>query len=416
MEAKAVVLKAKELLSRMENASYLTREAFVAVCTSATKHFLKRVQRERQQRDVFGSGQSEAAGPDGWTVRDTSLLSMLIEQEAAALVRKLGTPGKVSSHKDMHSSRGLVADRSVEQPSFQLANVSDDFAGAAGGNVSGGSSGTDQRFAVLPQCTVQAAAVVKEVLDEAYASGRLRRSDYQQVVVAVVNHVLRRPDRRGVEGITSEDVALLREGALACLSECFAKYSVEMFTNEAEDSKAARWEDREEGAPAARSTAPRQAKAHRHHTADTHTSGANRSASNGSDGVHVRSIVSGGISAPTAPTPALGSSSDGTESQNDRSSSSFEEQVAQLKRILHASLDSAACSNGAAVTVGGGQTSSNAADPSSSENFSAVADRSRSSEDRRRVLLAELKGLHDEAGLLQAKMNIVLRELLELNA
>jgi hypothetical protein len=385
MDPKAVVLKAKELLSRMSNASYLTRESFVTVCTAATKQFVKRVQRERQQRDVLRGGRGasvEATGPDGWTARDAALLRDLIEHEAAALVRRLGTPGRsggipVASEPTPVSggSAARAFDLSIassEPPSFQLANASEEEVAP------GAERPHEDSFAVLSQATVDAAAIVKSVLDVPYAAGTIRRSDYQQIVVAVVNHVLHGPKQIGA-ALTAENISRLREAASACLAECFARYAAELADQAPPVTADAASHRRPHSAPSP--SAP-----HLKHAVDRSTSrSVSASCEQQPPAVHTHTS---GIDCGDAATP---------------DEVTFEDQVESFKKMLHASIDSFPLSN-AASDSGDRETASVQPIPPNYSDNSA----------RRQALMRELKGLHEEAGLLQAKMNIVLRELMEL--
>jgi hypothetical protein len=247
-------------------------------------------------------------------------------------------------------------------------------------------------FAVLPQVTVDAAAVVKKVLDAAYGAGRLRRSDYQQIVVAVVNHVLQNARKgSGYDGstLTSDLVRQLQEAASACLLECFSRYVAE--TEYALPSQATRKKTSEDDDDINATRGP-------YVTAELQRAPVLES----------REVIAG-----TQADNGEGPLGEAATSNGSNEDVTFEDQVANLKKILHASLDSFPEVDTAfeRSLPGVRSTSSLAKDATGNAN---TVEEEKALKAKRQALLQELRSLQDEAGLLQAKMNIVLRELTEL--
>lgn len=380
MDAKSVVIKAKEILSQMDNVSYLSRDAFIATCTNAAKRFMKKLQREGRQ----------PGGPSPvWAQRDVATLGAIVEEEASAVFKQqrkaalcstpIGDIPHNPSHDEGSSSNGGSAaggDRFVQQN--------------AGGEA--------RRFLVLAPQKVEAAAVVKRVIDGAYQQGQLRREHYQDIVLTVVSAIaVEGRCELNVDGsLAAMTVAEIAAAAEQRLGEYLQYYAgendisnnqIQAAINKISPTKALTGTTKHVAQKADSTALPAQAYVAESAVADDAT------------------LLDG----------------------------SFEDQVAQLKRILHASFETSGADHSSAPTAATATAtavSANNSDPpgavkpipreAANPRTTTVAkqqhavDGTSSVATQRKELLLELQQLHGEAAVLQAKMNIVVRQLLEL--
>lgn len=179
--SKAVVLRAKELLSEHPRCSVLDREEFVSVCLRASQEFLKnrvrssppRIQTPRSERLDNGCQTT----PRG-TQREASGLLLLSERDELVLRQFLQREFDRVRHQDIDNSRDSKKERTPlrSRPQRDVSH-----------------NEPSHSFSSLHGIEVASAQLIKSILDEPYHQGVLSKSEYSNAVLSIMEEAFRHP-------------------------------------------------------------------------------------------------------------------------------------------------------------------------------------------------------------------------------
>lgn len=166
--SKAVVLRAKELLSRHPSCSVLSRNEFVQVCLTASQRFIAN-RRKYSSDSITGSTTPRERGNNEihFTTRDDEVLYRLLSE-------------CVNQEKEKLSPRS-----ESRQDGTSLVSP-------PGGAPTEG--GAPREYLALSAVKVSCANIVKSALNPVFATGCLSKQDFANAVIGILDEAFRHPE------------------------------------------------------------------------------------------------------------------------------------------------------------------------------------------------------------------------------